>query len=62
MSKELEVLEIIKEIVTITEDKIQDKIQDILRCKDYEEYITLYWERELTEEDFNLLKEYFKNE
>lgn len=59
MSKELEVLEIIKEIVTMTEDKIQD----ILRCKDYEEYIELwYWERELTEEDFNLLKEYFKNE
>lgn len=59
MSKELEVLEIVKEIITMTEDKIQD----ILRCKDYEEYIELwYWERELTEEDFNLLKEYFKNE
>lgn len=59
MNKEQEVLEIIKEIVTMTEDKIQD----ILRCKDYEEYTTLwYWERELTEEDFNLLKEYFKDE
>ncbi len=55
----LEVLDIVKEIITMTEDKIQD----ILRCKDYEEYVTLwYWEKELPEEDFNLLKEYFKHE
>lgn len=50
------VLSIIREIVTKTEDKLQD----ILRCKDYEEYKELwYFEIELTEEEFELLKRYF---
>lgn len=53
------VLEIVNEIITTTEDRLQDII---LRCKDYEEYIGLwYWERELTEEEFNAIKRYFKN-
>lgn len=52
------ILSIIKEIITKTEDKLQD----ILRCKDYDEYRELYWEKELTEEEFELLKRYFGNE
>lgn len=53
------VIDIIKEIVNTTEDRLQD----ILRCKDYEEYKGLwYFEITLTKEEFDLLKEVFKDE